>query len=144
MSEAQRFTEKPARKIAGRPKFYWSSLFTCFAVRPFYGAIKCYFLFLFRTNLLVLKAASYFLDQCCHSVGLVLKFLVNPCFLDSCAEQRTYEKFHGLMAQRFCQSNRAYVESFEKIFVDCYKTIYRLISFQRLQMTLATPLATSS
>ena len=48
------------------------------------------------------------------------------CFFpDCCAQQRTYEKFYGLMAQRLCQINRSYVEPFEKIFVDSYTTVHR-------------------
>ena len=52
-------------------------------------------------------------------------------FLDCCAQQRTYEKFYGLMAQRLCQINRAYVDPFEKIFVDCYSTVHRSVSYNR-------------
>ena len=33
--------------------------------------------------------------------------------LDCCAQQRTYEKFFGLLAQRFCQVNRTYIEPFQ-------------------------------
>ena len=33
--------------------------------------------------------------------------------LDCCAQQRTYEKFFGLMAQRFCQINKTYVMPFQ-------------------------------
>ena len=33
--------------------------------------------------------------------------------LDCCAQQRTYEKFFGLMAQRFCQINKVYVMPFQ-------------------------------
>ncbi len=32
---------------------------------------------------------------------------------DCCAQQRTYEKFFGLLAQRFCQLNKAYIEPFQ-------------------------------
>lgn len=46
--------------------------------------------------------------------------------LDCCAEQRTYEKFYGLLAQRFCQINKIYVEPFEQIFKDTYSTTHRL------------------
>ena len=34
-------------------------------------------------------------------------------FTDCCAQQRTYEKFYGLMAQRLCQINKTYVEPFQ-------------------------------
>lgn len=47
-------------------------------------------------------------------------------FSDCCAEQRTYEKFYGLLAQRFCQINKIYIEPFQQIFKDTYTTIHRL------------------
>ena len=46
--------------------------------------------------------------------------------IDCCAQQRTYEKFFGLMGQRFCQVNKTYQEPFMKIFVDTYNTVHRL------------------
>ncbi|CAB4054057.1 CWC22 [Lepeophtheirus salmonis] len=46
--------------------------------------------------------------------------------IDCCAQQRTYEKFYGLLAQRLCQLKKEYVEPFEKIFVDSYNTVHRL------------------
>lgn len=47
-------------------------------------------------------------------------------FLDCCAEQRTYEKFYGLLAQRFCNINKIYIPPFEEIFKDTYQTTHRL------------------
>lgn len=47
-------------------------------------------------------------------------------FLDCCAEQRTYEKFYGLLAQRFCLINKIYIEPFEEIFRNTYTTTHRL------------------
>uniref|UniRef100_A0AAY5L863 Pre-mRNA-splicing factor CWC22 homolog n=1 Tax=Esox lucius TaxID=8010 RepID=A0AAY5L863_ESOLU len=46
--------------------------------------------------------------------------------LDCCAQQRTYEKFFGLLAGRFCLLKKDYMESFEAIFVEQYETIHRL------------------
>lgn len=46
--------------------------------------------------------------------------------LDSCAQQRTYEKFFGLLAQRFCELRKEYVEHFEEIFKQQYETCHRL------------------
>ena len=72
--------------------------------------------------------------------------------IDCCAQQRTYEKFFGLMGQRFCQVcasmssflyryqimqhlhiattvptqvTRTYAEPFQNIFVDTYNTVHR-------------------
>ncbi|XP_040564702.1 pre-mRNA-splicing factor CWC22 homolog isoform X2 [Lepeophtheirus salmonis] len=46
--------------------------------------------------------------------------------IDCFAQQRTYEKFYGLLAQRLCQLKKEYVEPFEKIFVDSYNTVHHL------------------
>uniref|UniRef100_A0A7N6A6H7 Pre-mRNA-splicing factor CWC22 homolog n=1 Tax=Anabas testudineus TaxID=64144 RepID=A0A7N6A6H7_ANATE len=46
--------------------------------------------------------------------------------LDCCAQQRTYEKFFGLLAGRFCLLKKEYMESFEGIFSEQYDTIHRL------------------
>ncbi|KAL9923286.1 LOW QUALITY PROTEIN: pre-mRNA-splicing factor CWC22 homolog [Glossina fuscipes fuscipes] len=45
-------------------------------------------------------------------------------FLNCCAEQRTYEKFYGLLAQRFCAINKIYIEPFEEIFKYTYQTTH--------------------
>ena len=47
-------------------------------------------------------------------------------FLNLEINLRTYEKFFGLMGQRFCQVNKLYQEPFMKIFVDTYNTVHRL------------------
>merc|ERR1712203_553028 len=46
--------------------------------------------------------------------------------IDCCAQQRTYEKFFGLTAQRLCMVKREYIEPFQNIFQDCYSTVHRL------------------
>ena len=46
--------------------------------------------------------------------------------IDCCAQQRTYEKFFGLLAQRLSQLKREYIEPFQTIFVDSYNTCHRL------------------
>ena len=46
--------------------------------------------------------------------------------LDCCGQQRTYEKFFGLLAQRFCMLDRKYVQPFQTIFQEQYATVHRL------------------
>ena len=48
--------------------------------------------------------------------------------LDCCAQQRTYEKYFGLLAQTFCRINTVYVRHFEQIFREAYDTVHRLES----------------
>lgn len=91
-----------------------------------------------ETNLIALRRTIYLtihssldFEECAHKL---MKMQLKPgqemelchMFLDCCAEQRTYEKFYGLLAQRFCQINRIYVSPFEQIFKDSYGTAHRL------------------
>lgn len=58
--------------------------------------------------------------------------------LDCCAQQRTYEKFFGLLAGRFCALNQKYVTPFESIFKDTYETgkISLLILYNCVQVMI--------
>ncbi|KAF2903687.1 hypothetical protein ILUMI_02482 [Ignelater luminosus] len=91
-----------------------------------------------ETNLITLRRTIYLtiqssldFEECAHKL---MKMELKPgqeielchMFLDCCAEQRTYEKFYGLLAQRFCQINKVYVTPFEQIFKDTYATTHRL------------------
>jgi pre-mRNA-splicing factor CWC22 len=44
---------------------------------------------------------------------------------DCCAHQRTYERFYGLLAERFCRLRKVFQESFEQIARDTYNAIHR-------------------
>uniref|UniRef100_A0A1A9VUY5 MI domain-containing protein n=1 Tax=Glossina austeni TaxID=7395 RepID=A0A1A9VUY5_GLOAU len=91
-----------------------------------------------ETNLIALRRTIYLTinssldyEECAHKL---MKMQLKPgqeielchMFLDCCAEQRTYEKFYGLLAQRFCAINKIYIEPFEEIFKDTYQTTHRL------------------
>lgn len=91
-----------------------------------------------ETNLIALRRTIYLtihssldFEECAHKL---MRMQLKPgqegelchMFLDCCAEQRTYEKFYGLLAQRFCVINRVYSEKFEEIFKDIYETTHRL------------------
>lgn len=91
-----------------------------------------------ETNLIALRRTIYLtinssldFEECAHKL---MKMQLKPgqeielchMFLDCCAEQRTYEKFYGLLAQRFCQINKIYIGPFEEIFKDSYSTSHRL------------------
>lgn len=91
-----------------------------------------------ETNLVALRRTIYLTihssldyEECAHKL---MKMELKPgqemelchMFLDCCAEQRTYEKFYGLLAQRFCSINKVYIGPFEEIFRDTYSTTHRL------------------
>jgi pre-mRNA-splicing factor CWC22 len=45
--------------------------------------------------------------------------------VDCCAQQRTYERFYGLLAERFCRLRLEFQQSFQQIARDTYNTIHR-------------------
>lgn len=91
-----------------------------------------------ETNLVALRRTIYLtiqssldFQECAHKL-LKMNIKKNQemelcqMILDSCAQQRTYERFFGLLAQRFCELNKEYVEHFEEIFKQQYETCHRL------------------
>ncbi|XP_077393255.1 pre-mRNA-splicing factor CWC22 homolog [Festucalex cinctus] len=83
-----------------------------------------------RTIYLVIQSSLDF-EECAHKLIKMdfpdsqTKELCNM-ILDCCAQQRTYEKFFGLLAGRFCLLKKEYMVSFEAIFAEQYETIHRL------------------
>jgi pre-mRNA-splicing factor CWC22 len=45
--------------------------------------------------------------------------------VDCCAQQRTYQRFYGLLAERFCKLRKEFQDTFEKIARDTYSSIHR-------------------
>ncbi|KAM5280191.1 pre-mRNA-splicing factor CWC22 homolog [Ctenodactylus gundi] len=85
----------------------------------------------FRRTIYLGIQSSLDFEECAHKL-LKMEFpesqtkeLCNM-ILDCCAQQRTYEKFFGLLAGRFCMLKKEYMESFESIFKEQYDTIHRL------------------
>ncbi|XP_013385068.1 pre-mRNA-splicing factor CWC22 homolog [Lingula anatina] len=83
-----------------------------------------------RTVYLTLQSSLDF-EECAHKL---LKMEIKPGYekelcnmiLDCCAQLRTYEKFYGLLAQRFCMLDRKYIEPYQDIFEEQYTAIHRL------------------
>ena len=46
--------------------------------------------------------------------------------IECCAQERTYIKYYGLLAQRFCFVDRVYQQCFDECFMKQYATIHRL------------------
>ncbi|XP_048390158.2 pre-mRNA-splicing factor CWC22 homolog [Stegostoma tigrinum] len=85
----------------------------------------------FRRTIYLAIQSSLDFEECAHKL-LKMEFpesqtkeLCNM-ILDCCAQQRTYEKFFGLLAGRFCLLKKDYMEAFEGIFKEQYETIHRL------------------
>uniref|UniRef100_A0A8C7D0E3 Pre-mRNA-splicing factor CWC22 homolog n=1 Tax=Oncorhynchus kisutch TaxID=8019 RepID=A0A8C7D0E3_ONCKI len=85
----------------------------------------------FRRTIYLAIQSSLDFEECAHKLIKMdfpdsqTKELCNM-ILDCCAQQRTYEKFFGLLAGRFCLLKKDYMESFEAIFMEQYETIHRL------------------
>ena len=45
--------------------------------------------------------------------------------IECCSQERTYEKFFGLIGERLAKINLVWAKSFEKCFVQYYETIHR-------------------
>lgn len=45
--------------------------------------------------------------------------------IECCSQERTYSRFYGLIAGRFCNLNRFWTENFEQCFMTYYETIHR-------------------
>ena len=91
-----------------------------------------------ETNIIALRRTIYLTIQSSldfeETVHKLMKLNLKPghepelchMVIDCCAQQRTYEKFFGLTAQRLCMVKREYIEPFQNIFQDCYSTVHRL------------------
>ena len=83
-----------------------------------------------RRDIYLTIQSSLDFEECAHKL---LKLELKPgqilelchMIVDCCAQQRTYMKFYGLLAQRFCSLNPEYTEPFTQIFQSCYDTIHR-------------------
>ncbi|KAF2346686.1 Initiation factor eIF-4 gamma MA3, partial [Trinorchestia longiramus] len=85
----------------------------------------------FRRAIYLTLRSSLTVDEATHKI---LKGEIKPgwemelgnMILDCCAQERTFIKFFALIAQRFCNINRVYRESFQEIFKNAYETCHRL------------------
>jgi len=91
-----------------------------------------------ETNLIALRRTIYLTLQSSldfeEATHKLLKLQLKPgqetelchMVIDCCAQQRTYEKYFGLIGQRLCQITKTYVDPFMNIFADTYTTVHRL------------------
>ncbi|XP_078460071.1 pre-mRNA-splicing factor CWC22 homolog isoform X2 [Lampetra planeri] len=85
----------------------------------------------FRRTIYLAIQSSLDFEECAHKLLKMElpagqeKELCNM-ILDCCAQQRTYEKFFGLLAGRFSLLKKEYMESYEALFREQYEAIHRL------------------
>ena len=91
-----------------------------------------------NTNTIQLRKTIYLtimssvgFEECAHKLmklNLKQGQEVELCnmIIDCCAQERTYNRYYGLLGHRFCQINRVWQETFQQCFIDHYNTVHRL------------------
>ncbi|EPY53962.1 splicing factor Cwf22 [Schizosaccharomyces cryophilus OY26] len=90
-----------------------------------------------NTNIVNLRKSIYLtimssvdFEECCHKllkVQLPEGQEIEMCnmIIECNSQERTYEKFYGLIGERFCKLNRTWRTTFEQTFKNYYTTIHR-------------------
>ncbi|KAI1317951.1 pre-mRNA-splicing factor cwc22 [Mortierella claussenii] len=83
-----------------------------------------------KTIYLTIKSSLNF-EECCHKLLLIKlepgqQIELANMLIECCSQERTYEKFFGLVGERFSKINRDWAEAFQECFVTNYETIHRL------------------
>jgi pre-mRNA-splicing factor CWC22 len=82
-----------------------------------------------RTIYLTIKASGGF-EECCHRLMRInlphgMEKELTTMIVECASQERTYEKFFGMIGERFCKLNRMWTDLFEEGFVSYYETIHR-------------------
>ncbi|CAD0112458.1 unnamed protein product [Aureobasidium uvarum] len=83
-----------------------------------------------RTIYLTIMSSGGF-EECTHKLLRInlppgLEHELPSMIVECCSQERTYNKFFGLIGERLCKINRMWNELFETSFVKYYDTIHRL------------------
>jgi pre-mRNA-splicing factor CWC22 len=83
-----------------------------------------------RTIYLTIKSSGGF-EEACHKLMRVnlphgLEKELTSMIVECASQERTYERFYGMIGERFCKLNRMWSDLFEEGFVHYYETIHRL------------------
>ncbi|KAH6620114.1 armadillo-type protein [Boeremia exigua] len=82
-----------------------------------------------RTIYLTIKSSGGF-EECCHKLMRInlphgLENELTTMIVECASQERTYEKFYGMIGERFCKINRMWTDLFEEGFAHYYDTIHR-------------------
>lgn len=82
-----------------------------------------------RTIYLTIKSSGGF-EECCHKLMRInlphgLESELTTMIVECASQERTYEKFYGMIGERFCKLNRMWSDLFEDGFAHYYETIHR-------------------
>ncbi|CAI2170026.1 17424_t:CDS:2 [Funneliformis geosporum] len=90
-----------------------------------------------NTNLITLRKTIYLtikssldFEECCHKL---MKLNIQEgqetelcnMIIECCSQERTYEKFFGLIGERLAKINSVWAKAFEQCFIQYYETIHR-------------------
>ncbi|KAL7319077.1 pre-mRNA-splicing factor cwc22 [Mucor circinelloides] len=83
-----------------------------------------------RRKIYLTVMSSVNFEEACHKlmkIDIPEGHEIELCnmIIECCSQERTYLKYYGLMAERFCKMNRLWVENFNTAFNEVYDTIHR-------------------
>lgn len=83
-----------------------------------------------RRKIYLTVMSSLDFEECCHKLmklNIPEGQEIELCnmIIECCSQERTFLKFYGLMAERFCKINRIWGENFTLAFNEAYETIHR-------------------
>ncbi|KAF2276014.1 MIF4G-domain-containing protein [Westerdykella ornata] len=83
-----------------------------------------------RTIYLTIKSSGGF-EEACHKLMRInlphgMEKELTSMIVECASQERTYERFYGMIGERFCKLNRMWCDLFEEGFVHYYETIHRL------------------
>ncbi|KAI8378278.1 MIF4G-domain-containing protein [Choanephora cucurbitarum] len=83
-----------------------------------------------RRKIYLTVMSSVNFEEACHKlmkINIPEGYEIELCnmIIECCSQERTYLKYYGLMAERFCKMNREWVDNFTHCFKDVYETIHR-------------------
>ncbi|ORZ22607.1 armadillo-type protein [Absidia repens] len=81
-----------------------------------------------RIYLTVMSSVDF--EECCHKLMKLTipegqEIELCNMIIECCSQERTYLKFYGLMAERFCKMSRVWMDNFAQAFTDTYETVHR-------------------
>ncbi|PGH23271.1 pre-mRNA-splicing factor cwc22 [Polytolypa hystricis UAMH7299] len=83
-----------------------------------------------RKTIYLTIMSSIDFEECCHKLMKItlppgLESELPSMVIECCSQDRTYQKFYGLIGERFAKLNRFWTDLFEAAFANYYETIHR-------------------
>ncbi|KAI8333434.1 MIF4G-domain-containing protein [Chlamydoabsidia padenii] len=81
-----------------------------------------------RIYLTVMSSVDF--EECCHKLMKLTipegqEIELCNMIIECCSQERTYLKFYGLMAERFCKMSRVWLDNFGQAFNETFETVHR-------------------